>query len=75
MPVRAFVFYALATKAMALPPEAIGFVSSNRWDVAGAATAGITAIWINRGGVPMEYSEFAPAAMLKSLAELAQLLV
>ena len=65
--------YALATKAMALPPEAIGFVSSNRWDVAGAAAAGMTAIWINRGGAPAEYGEFAPTATLKSLAELAQL--
>lgn len=65
--------YALAAKAMALAPEAIGFVSSNRWDVAGAAAAGMTAIWINRGGAPVEYGELAPAATLKSLAELAQL--
>ncbi len=67
--------YALATKAMELPPEAIGFVSSNRWDVAGAAAAGMTAIWIDRGGVPAEYGEFAPTATLKSLSELAQLSV
>jgi len=65
--------YALATKAMALAPEAIGFVSSNRWDVAGAAASGMTAIWVNRGGAPTEYGEFAPAATLKSLAELGPL--
>ena len=65
--------YALATKALALPPGAIGFVSSNRWDVAGATAAGMTAIWINRGGAPIEYGDFAPAATLKSLAELVRL--
>ncbi len=67
--------YALAIAALALSPVDIGFVSSNRWDVAGAAAAGMTAIWVNRGGAPAEYGEFAPAATLKSLAELAQLSV
>jgi 2-haloacid dehalogenase len=67
--------YALAIAALALSPVEIGFVSSNRWDVAGAAAAGMTAIWINRGGACAEYGEFAPAATLKSLADLAQLSV
>ena len=57
--------YALAIAALALPPTEIGFVSSNRWDVAGAAASGMTAIWVNRGGAPAEYGEFAPAATLK----------
>ncbi len=65
--------YALATKALALPPAAIGFVSSNRWDVAGAAASGMTAIWVNRGGAPAEYGEFAPAATLRNLSDLASL--
>jgi len=67
--------YALAIAALALPPTEIGFVSSNRWDVAGAAASGMTAIWVNRGGAPAEYGEFAPAATLKNLTELAQLSV
>ncbi|HEY8267863.1 MAG TPA: haloacid dehalogenase type II [Xanthobacteraceae bacterium] len=67
--------YALASAAFALSPRDIGFVSSNRWDVAGAAAAGMTAIWVNRGGAPVEYGEFAPAATLKGLSELAQLSV
>jgi 2-haloacid dehalogenase len=65
--------YALASTALALSPVGIGFVSSNRWDVAGAAAAGMMAIWINRSGAPAEYGEFAPAATLRSLDELAML--
>jgi 2-haloacid dehalogenase len=65
--------YALASTALTLSPVEIGFVSSNRWDVAGAVAAGMTAIWDNRGSAPAEYGEFAPAATLRSLAELSTL--
>jgi 2-haloacid dehalogenase len=64
--------YELATRALALPPEQIAFVSSNRWDVAGAASAGMNAIWVNRAGAPAEYGEFAPVATVSSLSELAE---
>ncbi len=65
--------YELATRALALPPAEIGFVSSNRWDAAGGAAAGMKALWVNRGGAPAEYAELAPAATIKNLSGLAAL--
>jgi 2-haloacid dehalogenase len=46
------------------------FVSSNRWDVAGATAQGIPSVWINRGKQPEEYPEFAPVAVLADLSGL-----
>jgi 2-haloacid dehalogenase len=49
--------YALATKVYKCEPAAITFVSSNRWDVAGAKAFGFKATWVNRSGLPDEYPE------------------
>jgi len=62
--------YALVTKALSMQPEEIVFVSSNRWDVAGAAGFGFRPAWVNRSGMPDEYAGLAPAAMLGNLAAL-----
>jgi 2-haloacid dehalogenase len=43
------------------------FVSSNRWDVAGATAFGFRAAWINRANVPDEYLDLPPVASLRSL--------
>jgi 2-haloacid dehalogenase len=64
--------YALATDALALPRANIGFVSSNRWDVMGAASFGFQAYWVNRAGVPDEYAEFAPLRRIGDLMELSR---
>jgi 2-haloacid dehalogenase len=48
------------------------FVSSNRWDVAGAARFGFDTVWVNRAGLPDEYPDYRPGRVLKSLAELAR---
>jgi 2-haloacid dehalogenase len=48
------------------------FVSSNRWDVMGAAAFGFRTAWINRTSSPEEY-EPAPDAILASLQELTAL--
>jgi 2-haloacid dehalogenase len=53
--------------------DEIAFVSSNRWDVAGAAHAGLKPIWVNRGGNPDEYPDLEPVAVIRSLAEVAGL--
>ena len=54
--------YDLVLQALvrALPSEVV-FVSSNRWDIAGAAAFGFTPVWVNRLGLPDEYAELAPA--------------
>lgn len=59
--------------AVRLGPE-IAFQSANAWDVAGAAAFGFRAVWINRFGQRPERLPFGPAAELKSLAELPDLL-
>ena len=40
--------YALVTDAFAIAPAEVAFVSSNRWDVMGAAAFGFRCIWVNR---------------------------
>ena len=51
------------------------FVSSNRWDVMGAVAFGFRAIWVNRAGLPDEYPDPPPSAVLRDLTELAALAV
>lgn len=65
--------YDLAINALRAKADEIAFVSSNRWDVAGAANAGLKPIWVNRGGNPDEYPGLEPAAVIRSLAEVAGL--
>ena len=62
--------YALAERHLALPPERMGFVSSNAWDAQGAAAAGLRVFWCNRGGNPHEYGLDRSATTIASLAEL-----
>ena len=62
--------YALAPKRLGLPKEGIGFVSSNGWDVAGAANFGFRAFWINRTGNPAEELPGRPRQVLQGLDEL-----
>lgn len=59
--------YQLAIEALSLNEDEIVFVSSNRWDVAGAAAFGFTAIWANRLGLPDEYEDLAPHAVIDAL--------
>jgi 2-haloacid dehalogenase len=52
--------YELATSALGLAPGEILFVSSNAWDVAGAATFGFRTCWCNRVNAPAEELEVTP---------------
>jgi len=65
--------YALVTDALGIAPSEVAFVSSNRWDVMGATAFGFTCIWVNRAGLPEEYPELAPVAVVRDLASLATL--
>ncbi|NJO54911.1 MAG: HAD-IA family hydrolase [Bacteroidales bacterium] len=59
--------YALAVSALGVAAEEIAFVSSNRWDIAGAAAFGFRPVWINRSQAPAEYDGLEPVAMLENL--------
>jgi 2-haloacid dehalogenase len=65
--------YELAARALGCAADEIAFVSSNRWDAAGAAAAGMRPLWVNRAATPAEYDELPPAATLKDLSSLVEL--
>ena len=46
--------YALGTAALSIPAAELLFVSSNAWDVAGAAAFGYRVAWCNRTSAPEE---------------------
>lgn len=63
--------YAAALAAVgAARPVDITFVSSNRWDVAGAAAFGFATVWLNRAGLPDEYPDWRPGRVLPDLGAL-----
>jgi 2-haloacid dehalogenase len=65
--------YALVTTRFGVKPQDVVFVSSNRWDVMGAASFGFRPIWVNRSGMPDEYRHLPPARVVANLLELASL--
>jgi 2-haloacid dehalogenase len=62
--------YALVTGHFRIAPRDVVFVSSNRWDVAGAQAYGFPAAWINRAGMPDEYAALAPDLVARDLTGL-----
>ena len=63
--------YAMVTQAFSVQPREVTFVSSNRWDVMGAAACGFRTVWVNRTGGPAEYDDAgAPMAVLPDLSGL-----
>lgn len=62
--------YQLAPDVFGLAPRHILFVSSNGWDVCGAAWFGYTTFWINRSGGPLEELGVAPNASGRDMSEL-----
>lgn len=59
--------YQIALDRLQVDRSEIVFCSSNRWDIAGAAAFGLRPVWINRKGLPDEYPDLAPVAVLSSL--------
>lgn len=49
----------------------VALVSSNTWDAAGAANAGLRAVYVNRRGLPPEELDAAPHLVVGDLEELA----
>jgi 2-haloacid dehalogenase len=62
--------YQLVLDAFQCSHNDVMFVSSNRWDVAGATAFGFRAVWINRTQQPNEYPGFEPVQTLSTLAHL-----
>jgi 2-haloacid dehalogenase len=59
--------YDLVLQTLSITADEVVFVSSNRWDIAGAAAFGFTPIWVNRLGLPNEYAELPANAVIASL--------
>lgn len=69
------VVYRAVAERLRVQMHELAFVSSNAWDVSGAASAGLTAFWIQRAaGEPPEELGYAATRVVTSLTELAGLL-
>jgi 2-haloacid dehalogenase len=66
--------YRLAAEALGLEPGAVGFVSSNAWDVCGAKAFGFWTCWLNRSGVPWEELGLSFDVKVSNLTELTEML-
>ncbi|MEM8587354.1 MAG: haloacid dehalogenase type II [Pseudomonadota bacterium] len=62
--------YQLAVDRLNVEPARVCFISSNGWDIAGAARFGFAACWCNRLGQQQDKLPAGPAAVITSLAEL-----
>jgi len=60
--------YALVTVRFACLPADVLFISSNGWDVAGAAGFGFRTVWVNRSCLPVDRLPGRPDHILNDLA-------
>jgi 2-haloacid dehalogenase len=66
--------YRLAPQKLRVGTSAIGFISANFWDIAGAKAFGFHTYWVNRSKAPAEELGLAPDVTLSSLADLVAVL-
>jgi 2-haloacid dehalogenase len=62
--------YQFARDQLCVSKDSIGFVCSNYWDIAGAASFGFQTFWLNRGQLPADELGVTPTRILQSLADL-----
>ncbi len=62
--------YAMVTEHFECNAAQVTFVSSNRWDVAGAAAQGFSPVWVNRAKNPDEYPALEPMQIIADLTGL-----
>jgi 2-haloacid dehalogenase len=67
--------YALVTDGLKVAPQDVAFVSSNRWDVMGAASFGFYPVWVNRARMPEEYADRPPNRVVHDLTALPSLVI
>jgi len=66
--------YQMAPERLQVRPAELGFVSSNAWDVAGAASVGLETFWIQRRAAePPEELGFAANHIVSTITDLAPL--
>ncbi|HEU5321235.1 MAG TPA: haloacid dehalogenase type II, partial [Methylomirabilota bacterium] len=66
--------YNLASERLGMRSAELGFVSSNSWDVAGAASAGLTTLWIQRSAAePPEELGFGAERVVHTITDLVSL--
>jgi 2-haloacid dehalogenase len=63
--------YRLVTDRFGVRPGDVTFLSSNRWDVAGAHVFGMHTVWVNRAGAPDEYPDMPAGRIARDLSALA----
>jgi len=56
-----------------IKPDEVVFVSSNRWDIMGAASFGFRTVWVNRAQMPQEYPHQPPIHTVPDLSALPSL--
>lgn len=66
--------YQHAVDNLGLPREAIGFVSSNFWDISGAGNFGFQTFWLNRNSAVPDELGVTPTATLQNLSALPSML-
>jgi 2-haloacid dehalogenase len=62
--------YQLGTDVLGIPARDVVFVSSNCWDICGAAWFGYPTFWVNRSGAPLEELGVTPHGEGTSLSDL-----
>ena len=66
--------YQLAPERLGVRPVEMGFVSSNYWDIAGAASTGLETFWIQRRAAePSEELGFTADHIVSTITDLAAL--
>lgn len=65
--------YAMVPQHFGCSPHEVLFVSSNGWDIAGAARAGFVSAWVNRAGLPPDRLPHGPAHILSDLSRIPDL--
>ncbi len=63
-----------AVDHLGLPHESTGFVSSNFWDISGAANFGFQTFWLNRGATVSDELGVTPVVVMNKLSDLPSLL-
>ncbi|MDE0588641.1 haloacid dehalogenase type II [Halocynthiibacter sp. C4] len=67
------VVYDLVGKRFDCPPNEVLFVSSNGWDIAGAAQYSFHTAWVNRASEPIDRLDGKPEHVLPDLSKIPQL--
>lgn len=61
------IVYDLVLEKFLARPQDVLFVSSNGWDISGAATFGFRTLWVNRAGLPVDRLPARPAHIAPDL--------